>query len=810
MKQLKMILCLVSLIIALIFLVPATMAAQQMPTGKAIYDIDSQSLKSALEIYQKISGLNLAYSDELVEGKITDGVSGKMSADQALTKILKGTGLTYMVTNQGTVVLKENQIVVAQRGSKATPKREAAEEKEEEEKEYELEPITVTVTAEKREKNIQEIPASITALSEIQIEDARIVDTQDLIYHVPNLFMIKTGNHTAGGFLSIRGITPTMAGLPTVGFYVDDIYYTNFDMELLDIERIEVLRGPQGTLYGRNTEAGVINIVTKKPEDLWEGKVTGSYGNYNSQYYNVGIGGPLVQDKLFFRVAGKYFLSDGYFKNTFLDNDDADDRDDLDGRVFLRWVPTDSWDVMLSGEFQRYRDGNACFAPQDEVRRNPHDVSLDFEGKAHQDNNTENLRVVYKGKWFTFTSISGFRHEEGDFESDTDFSPTDSMIIGIYQDNDLFSQEIRIASPKDSTPLEWLIGFYYFYEERDQDVHFDMRQGIPPYGIPPFKNITETTTDTQGYAFFGQATYILFKKLGLTAGLRYDHNKKDFEFDNYYDQDLSMFGMLPRSAKKDEDFDAWLPKFALFYKWTPHFMIYASIARGYKSGGFNTVSAFAGEPFDSEYTWNYELGIKSSWLDNRLFVNLAGFYIDWTDQQVEQQLYPEFIIKNAAESTSKGFEIEVIARPITGLELIGGFGYTDAKFDNYTDDVLDPMTGAKIGEVSYNGKRVPNVPKYTYNLTAQYRFTNGLFSRVELLGVSDFYYDSANTEKQGAYQLVNACLGYEREHFEVYLWAKNLFDEVYVTRAFEMPGLGGYFGRAGDPRTFGFTLAARF
>ena len=675
-------------------------------------------------------------------------------------------------------------------------------------KSYELEGITVT--AEKREKNIQEIPASITALSEIQIEDAKIVDTEDLTYLIPNLFMIKTGNHGAGGFLSIRGITPTMTGAPTVGFYVDDIYYSGFDIELFDLERIEVLKGPQGTLYGRNTEAGVINIITKKPGNQWEGKAAAGYGNYNSQNYNVSIGGPLVQDKLFFRVAGKYFLSDGYFDNTFLDNDDADDRDDQDGRALLRWLPTDAWDITLSGEFQRYRDGNACFAPLDEVRRNPHDVNVDFEGSAEQDKNGQNLKVLHKGEWFTFTAISGLRHEKYDDENDLDFSSADLMRIQMSKDTDIFSQEIRIASAKDSTPLEWLTGIYYFDEEEDSLVSFDMRQGIPPYGIPPFQNITDSTTDTKGYALFGQATYTLFEKLGLTAGLRYDHDKKEFEFDNYYDQDLSMFGMLPQSAKKDEDFDAWLPKFAVDYKWTPRLMTYAGVDRGYKSGGFNTVSTFAGEPFDPEYTWNYELGIKSSWLDNRLFVNLAGFYIDWTDQQVQQQLYPEFIIKNAAESTSKGFEVEITARPATGLELIGGFGYTDAKFDDYTDDVLDPTTGAKIGEVRYDGERVPNAPKYTYNMAAQYRFTNGLFSRVELLGVGDFYYDSANTEKQGAYQFINARFGYETEHFDIILWAKNLFDEEYVTRAFEMASLGGYFGRAGDPRTFGIMLTARF
>ncbi|OPX39906.1 MAG: hypothetical protein B1H13_08720, partial [Desulfobacteraceae bacterium 4484_190.3] len=194
---------------------------------KQLKMILAQSLRSALEAYERVSGINLAYSDELVEGKMTNGVQGKNTPAQALKKILKGTGLTYIITGQGTVVLKEAKMVVSQREEM---EEKEVEEKEEKEKEYELAPITVT--SEKREKSIQEIPASITALSEIQIEDARIVDTEDLIYHVPNLFMIKTGNHTPGGFLSIRGITPTMAGLPTVGFYVDDIYYANFDMEL--------------------------------------------------------------------------------------------------------------------------------------------------------------------------------------------------------------------------------------------------------------------------------------------------------------------------------------------------------------------------------------------------------------------------------------------------------------------------------------------------------------------------------------------------------------------------------------------------
>jgi iron complex outermembrane receptor protein len=664
----------------------------------------------------------------------------------------------------------------------------AIAQEEKAQKEYELE--TMTVTAEKREGNIQEVPASITALSDVYIEDAAVLDTEDLIYQIPNLHMVKTGSHTPyASCLSIRGLSTVIN--PTVGFYVDDVYYLGgSDTELFDVERIEVLRGPQGTLYGRNTEAGVVNIVTKKPGNQWEGKASAGYGNYNSQSYNAAIGGPLVKEKLFFRVSGNYFLSDGYFDNKFLDNEDTDDRDDLNGRTLLRWTPTDAWNITLSTEFQRYRDGNACFAPLEEVRRNPHDVSLDFEGSADQDGNGQAMRLVYDHEWFTLTSITSLRDWESDERVDLDFSPADFMRAQFFYDDDTFSQEIRLASTTGSAPLKWLAGTYFFDEERDSEYTYDYRQGYPAWGLPPYKDYQDSVT-------------------------RYDHETKDFEFDEHFDQDLSMFGMLPSSVKADEDYDAWLPKFSVDYRLTPQLMPYASVARGYTSGGFNTLSSVvAGTSYDPEYSWSYEVGIKSAWLDRRLIFNLTAFYIDWQDQQVLQQLGPaNFAVKNAAESTSKGFEVELKARPATGLDFSAGFGYTNVEFDDYKDSIFDldptsPTYGQKTGDVDYSGKKNMFVPEYTYNMAAQYRHVSGFFGRIDLLGVGDSYYDLANTVKENAYELVNARIGYEQEHFEIYFWTKNLLDEEYVTRAFDMGGT--YMGRAGDPQTFGITLTGRF
>jgi iron complex outermembrane receptor protein len=414
------------------------------------------------------------------------------------------------------------------------PKQETVKE-EETLKEYEL--GTMTVTAEKRKENIQEVPVSISALSGIEIEDAGLIDIEDVVYQIPNLHMVNVGNHGGCTVMFIRGFSHGVPENPSVGFYVDDVYYSGgIATELLDVERIEVLRGPQGTLYGRNTEAGVINIISKKPGDQWEGKVSVSYGNFNTQNYNAAIGGPLVQDKLFFRVSGKYFSSDGYFDNKFNGNDKCNDRDDFNGRALVRWTPADALDITFSTEGQRYRDGNACFALLDDVRHDPHDINLDFEGSVDQDAIGNTLRIVYDNEWATLTSITSLRNWKSDEAMDIDFSSAD-FTRGMYLfGRDTLSQEIRLASPEGSGALKWLAGAYYFDEEVDDEYNYEYPQGYPAWFIPPFKSYINAVTDTRGYALFGQATYTLFEKLDLTTGLRYDNEEKDFTFDGHYDQ----------------------------------------------------------------------------------------------------------------------------------------------------------------------------------------------------------------------------------------------------------------------------------
>ncbi len=662
-------------------------------------------------------------------------------------------------------------------------------------KEYELE--AMTVTAEKREENIQEVPVSITAISNIQIEDSGIVSIEEVALQIPNLHLPQTGDRHHSYFY-IRGIGSVSMNEPVVGFYVDDVNYLNwgcFDTELFDIDRIEVLRGPQGTLYGRNTLGGVINIITKKPENQWEGKASGGYGNYNRQVYRAAIRGPLVKEKLFLGLSGVKNERDGFADNTYLGTE-PDDRDGKSGRAHLRWLPTDAWDITLSANSERLSEGASSLAPLEEARGNPHKVSYNYDGYMDNDTNGQSLRIVYKSPWFDVTSVTARSDWECYMYGDFDHSAYDVALGGIKYDQDQFTQEIRLASAKDSpNTLKWLAGAYYFNEDLDNDLIYDI------HSPTPMKSYQLSELDNKGYAIFGQATYTLFEKLGLTAGLRYDHESREMDWKAY----TEMMGMTMPIGELDvdDDWDEWLPKFVIDYQWTPELMTYASMSKGFRSGGFNfVISDPSYVSFDPEYSWNYELGLKSSWLDNRLIVNMAAFYIQWKDQQLGRYISAtEHVIYNAGESYSQGFEVEMISRPARGLEFVAGFGYTDVKFEDYKDDLS--------GEI-YDDNRIPYAPKYTYNLAAQYRHASGIFGRLELQGVGEVYFDAANTEKESGYQLVNARIGYEWEHFDLYLWGKNLFDKEYIPWAFDATGAGDWFGHSGDPLIFGITLAGRF
>ncbi|WP_302464700.1 TonB-dependent receptor [Bilophila wadsworthia] len=680
---------------------------------------------------------------------------------------------------------------------------------------YKLDPVLVT--AEKRTENVQDVPVSVTAISEQQIKDSGIRSIQDVARQVPNLFIANWG-FRGNSYAFIRGIG-AVNNDPAIGFYVDDVNYMDsrvFDTNLFDIERIEVLRGPQGTLYGRNSLGGVVNIVTKKPDNEFHYGLEQTVGNENLYETTLYMRAPLIKDKLFFGVSGTSEQMDGYNTNDFLDKK-VDRRRGLNGRMQLRWMPTDKLDVTANVDGEKVNDGVFPLTDMDQADKNPHHVSYNYEGRDKRDTLGSSLRVAYDAPWFKVTSITAYRGYNDVTRNDQDFMPYDLITAREDIKDRQFTQEFRFASPEGSGPLKWLGGLYLYKKHQDHTLDLNYGQGAADMGMVPMAmtNTADSDIKTYGYAVFGQATYTLFDKLDLTAGLRYEYEKNKLDYaSDYLAGGMVVPGMGSDIRGRKHD-DVFLPKAQIAYRWTPDFMTYAGVSRGYRSGGFNTsfldVSDLA---FDPEYSWNYEVGFKSSWFNNRVNFNTSLFYIDLSDQQVTQVLpTANTVIRNAGKSRSMGFEVEASALITEGLLFEGSFGYTDAKYRRYSD---------KVSGMDYAGNRTPLAPEYTYNLALQYSLpllesfdffhkedSLTWITRAELQGVGKFYWNDANTLKQDPYELVNLRTGLETDNYSITFWAKNVFDKKYNCVAFAFSGSSA-LAQVGAPRSFGVTFRADF
>jgi iron complex outermembrane receptor protein len=663
--------------------------------------------------------------------------------------------------------------------------------------EYQLD--TMTVTAQKREENVQDVPMSVSIFTDIALEDAGIEDMSDLVRFTPNVFLKES---SAENVLILRGVSSFNTSIYSpAGFYVDGVNFPlhyMYNAELLDLERVEVLRGPQGTLYGRNSESGLVNLVTRQPDDEFRARLFAEYGSYNTWRYGASVSGPIVSNRLFLGVVLQQKDSNGYIENIYNDDDDSAEKDQINGRATLRWTPTDRWDLSLIADIldtddqqnsYRYRTGP--FAT--DFHKIRHNVTDEY---SEQQGNGQTLRVKYAGDAFDVISVSGLRHYSHRYDTDMDCTDDPGPWYnwgGAPSKYDVrhMSEELRVSSPVNRGPFEWLLGVYGFKEETD------ITNEKPLWGMA-----ADTDIDIEGYAVFGQGTYTLFEKLHLTAGLRFDRQNLEGTMTG-----AGMAGLI--DLNKDLDYEEWLPKFSIAYDFNENMMAYASVSKGYMVGGYNygfmpsSMDAFT---FDPEYTWNYEAGIKTSWLDKKLLANLAVFYIDIDDKQVVGwSMVAGTKIENAAKAHSQGVELELQARPLRGLDLYAGFGYVESKFDDWEALQSDGTT------YDYDGNYLPNAPRYTYNLGAAYRHPTGFFARVDLLGTGTFYGDPQNNTRQESYEIVNVRLGYDTAHWGVTLWSRNLFDEEYVTAIYDNTAMGlGELVQDGEPRMIGVTVSCRF
>ena len=679
----------------------------------------------------------------------------------------------------------------------------------------------VVVTAEKKEESLQRIPVSITALSSKQVQQYRLWDSKQLTAITPNLYANNSGDDR--NVTSIRGIVTTSYD-PAVATYIDGVNQFSLDTyigNLNDVERIEILRGPQGTLYGRNAMGGVINIITKQPGNTTSGFAEVSAGNFGQQRYTAGIRTPLIKNKLFFGASGMVSKRNGFYKNEF-NNTSFDKQQGIMGNYYLKFTPDNKWAITLNVKHQNNKNDGAfpLVFGVDEAISHPFKLSQDAVGKMIDNTINASLTISNAGRAFNFTSLSAWQQNHRYYKAplDGDFSPADAVtIINNYGNKwnnvKVFTQEFRFSSPASkSSPIKWTAGTYFFYLDNPvkQATHFGKDAAL--LGAPDvnFSTINTTKGKNTGIAFYGQTNYSISKKLELITGLRYDYENKKLAVNGAYQKDGQAAFVTQPDTAATLNFSALSPKIGITYHASSASNIYLTYSRGYRTGGLTQLSSDPSQPplypYKPEYSNNFEAGIKNTLFKDRLRINVTFFLTHVNDAQVPTLILPDAITvtKNTGKLSSKGAELELAAAPLKGLQIDYNFGYTDATY-----------TSLKVSQngqsVDLNGKKQIFTPDITSMLALQYSYNLNatkhinLITRAEWFSLGTEYFDLANSIKQSPYNLINLRLGISSKCVDVFLWSQNTGDKKYIAYAYDFGAV-----HLGDPATYGATVRFKF
>ena len=635
---------------------------------------------------------------------------------------------------------------------------------------------------------------SVTLLSGETITLGGISEVRDIQTALPN-FTVFDANNTRMPKFSVRGLRENSfgAGQSAIGIYVDGVPYSDMmsrGLSLYDVDHIEFLRGPQGTRFGAGAApGGVVSIKTRQPGAEWGGNAGLSFGDHDSQEYRLNASGP-ISDTLGVSISGLYNDRDGFIKNVPTGSE-IDSRETTAGRLQFVLKPSDPWTLRLSGSTERYDDG---FMPTYNPLSDggPHKVNRDFPGYVDTDVDTIALTAEFDGSQYDFSSVTAYRSWEQDLQQDFDFTAIPVVmpqlgffpVIGVSQpDVEQFSQELKLSSEESET-FNWSAGAYYSDRDTDNVSGSLYPQGMlhPLYGqLPgPIPNYTTASMNDEDKALFWEGDLLASQAgITITAGLRYQ------------DSDRSINRSSSTASVNDsDDWDAWLPKLGVSFALNERDTVFASAAKGFQSGGFNY---YGGTPESAQYdaaeSWNYEIGWSASWNGGRLHTRAAVFYSDFEDYQVYRSnpMNPtEAYMVNASEASSFGLELEAEAAVSDTVTLSAALGLVNAEFDSYTDNVLRSVLGPHAAGYEFGGNDINFVPEYTANLGAHIDLPWNLYTNWEVQGIGDYWLDEANTAEQDAYALVNARIGYKRDNWELFVYARNLTDEDYSNNALDL------------------------
>ena len=692
----------------------------------------------------------------------------------------------------------------------------------------------IIVTAQRRSERLQDIPMAITALGGAALERAPISNISDLQTSVPN---VNISLRNGSGVVAIRGIgydIVTAGADGSVAIHSDGVYQSRPAAglsSLYDVERIEVARGPQGTLYGRNATGGAINIISRKPTSSLEGYVDFSYGNYNAISVEGAISGPITGEKLRGRIAAKLEERDGWGTNLF-NGKDIDDVKSRSIRAMLDFAPSETVSFLLTGEyFKRDDAANAlhfegCVAPVCNantainrgfsIPRDPRDVNQDAQAGYRPEQYGLTLTSKIDLPFADLMAISGYRDGKSYFYSDFDATAQLGSFATREENYHTFSQEVQLG--RSGGAIDWILGAYYFHEKNFARTNAQ----FPPFLAPALSRVFQGgTLYTSAFAGFGELSYHITPELTVTAGGRYSSEKKRIEdeyiFTNGPGNTRGRPGQvmpcvvcvsIPNAVR----FNAFTPKFGAQYKFSPRQMIYVNIQKGFKSGGF-AVGAVT-PAFQPETIWSYEAGLKADWFDRALTTNIAVYHYDYKDLQVGQIVSTVTEIRNAASAKVDGIEAEIRLALGNHLTLDGFGSYNHARLSSYT--AVNPALPSQNPDLS--GNLLSNAPKWTGKIGAEYStpVSNGnLTLRGEMFTSSRVYFSPFNnlTNSQKPYTLFNANIRYEGDSdWYASLFMSNITNRLVKSGSIVSSGAVGAFIAAQylPPRMYGIKIGKRF
>jgi iron complex outermembrane recepter protein len=668
----------------------------------------------------------------------------------------------------------------------------------------------IVVQAQRRTERLVDVPIAVTAIGGADLRESGVTNTSLLGQVVPGLRLDLSGGYFQP---TVRGVGSATAGVgisSNVATYVDGVYRpspftTNF--EFADIQSIQVLKGPQGTLFGRNATGGAILVVTEDPG--FETSINGTvgYGRYDERRASIGASTAL-SDTVAVGLSGVYAASDGYVQNVASGADEGDfERYLIRGKLLFK--PREDMSFLLTGERYKAEDQNliaytayegrtfARVVPDLPVPDRRGKLATDIDRRFEVSRNAVSLRGIFDFSNLTVTSITAYSDEEVPHQNiDFDATALPGLSVNIPSEQKTFTQEVTLVTDNGGN-LDWVVGLYFF-RDRNVQPSYDVSVG----GEPSF-NLFRVGDTTEAYAAFVDGTYALTDKLFLSLGARYSREEQ-----------TGFFQVFPPSDKvsAEETFDGFTPRAVIRYELDPGSNVYLSYNRGFKAGGF-APTTFDLTPFKNEQIDAYELGYKTA---RSLFsFESSLFFYDYTNLQVANYTSGVGVITNAAESEVYGADAQFSVSPTDGLAIRLGIAYTNSEYTDFPNSTFYPGTGlpddpVRVDELDVSGNPLVRAPKWSGNLSASYDYPVGAGNvrfYSNFYRTSSFNFDPAGQFEQEAYNLLNGRITYTApgDQFSIALYGNNLTNENYLTQV--LPFSGAILQTYGTPATYGVELS---